>query len=96
MAADGHGRRMAVLWGRDGKTTGSLACTTVAMKHPEAGSEFDVAWLDFSHRMQHASLANTCQGVDHPEKALFVHGCPLVSSSPAPLISLSEERTFGG
>lgn len=58
-ATDGHGLRMAVVWGRGGNTTGSSACTTVVMKHPGAVSEFEAALLDLSHRTQKASVA-TC------------------------------------
>lgn len=45
--------------GEGGNTTGSSACTTVAMKHPGAVSEFGVALLDLSHRTHKASVA-TC------------------------------------
>lgn len=95
-----------MVWGRGGNTTGSSACTTVAMKHPGAVSEFEAALLDLSHRTQKASVA-TCQGacrgdqlvlgcMDHSGKALLVHVCLMVLKPPALLVSLSGETTFVG
>lgn len=55
-AVDGQGPG----WYGEGKVTaGSSACTTVAMKHPGAVSEFEAALLDLSHGTQQTSVA-TC------------------------------------